>query len=100
MAVYDQYYLVCGKIVFMHPEQQPQVLSLNGYIQHDKTTLSKKALRTACNSLLHTFSQRVEAEDPESKVQVLEVLLDNIIYLGQMTDEEFNDVKVEDDITE
>ena len=80
------YYLVHGSIVFTDKENEnPVKLDLNAILPTDTPNIDTKALGKAQQNLQLTFHKKMEDET----LQVVDVILNSISYLGCMTHEEF-----------
>lgn len=81
------YFLIVGEILFRHVEK-PDIHSvrLNGVIISDTNNIPVKTLGKAQQTLQLNFHQKMQDE----KMQVIDVILQNFVYLGHFTEEEFH----------
>ena len=83
------YYLVHGAIVFAHVEQeQVGSIDMNGLLLADEKKIALHELNNSQRILQHNFFQRMPAE----KVEIQDVVLKNITWLGHYTDDEFKNI--------
>lgn len=83
------HFLVAGKIVFTTPEIEGEMtdITLNAIITGEGTNIPVRAIGKAQQALQLLFHNRTQ--DPN--VKVLDVVVVNIIHLGRMTKEEFQE---------
>lgn len=84
----EYYFLVKGTVMFTdsqdeHPESVGQ-LGLNAVITRDKRELNLEAISNAHRSMNVSFEKRAKGA-----ARIVELTIDNIIFLGHMTAEEF-----------
>lgn len=83
------YYLVHGAIVFAHVEQeQVGSIDMNGLLLADEKKIALHELNNSQRILQHNFFQRMPAE----KVEIQDVVLKNLTWLGHYTDDEFKNI--------
>lgn len=84
------YYLVCGEVKFAKPatDDQPETIGstlLNAVVSRDEKTFPVSAIGRAQQALQLNFHGRME--DPS--IIVADVVLVNVVYLGHMSQAEF-----------
>lgn len=79
------HYLVCGSIIHTNDEEQICSIDINGIVANDTKNIPAYQLARAQQVLQANFFRRME----DVKVEVRDVVIQNMIYLGFMTDAEF-----------
>lgn len=93
-TVYDvkqrkHYYLVHGAIVFAHQEQeQVGSIDMNGLLLTDNKNIALHELNNSQRILQHNFFNRM----PADKVEIQDVVIKNLTWLGHYTDDEFKNI--------
>lgn len=80
------HFLIAGELVFTQEgNDEVNAIRVNGVLLTDQTNLPVASLGKAQQVLQANFYERMKGQ----KVDVVDVILINITYLGQMTQEEF-----------
>jgi len=80
----QHYHFVVGTVIFQPPgeEQEPREMRLNGYITTEEQKVPAKSIGQAQQVLQIRLMERLQKYLP-SPPQILDVTIENIIYLGQ-----------------
>lgn len=82
--------MIVGHILYVVDEEVTSV-DLNGILKLNEIKLSLKSISKAKETLFINFKERIQKED----ITMLDVVINNMIYLGEFTKEEFEkNVKV------
>lgn len=94
-AVKAHYFLIAGVILFAHtdpanPDAEPNMGSapVNALVRHDSTNFPVRKLAKAQQNLHKNFVTKLPPE-AHATLGVHDIVVTNISYLGQMTEEEF-----------
>lgn len=80
------HFLITGEIVFTEKSSdEVNAIRVNGVLLTDQTNLPVASLGKAQQVLQANFHERMKGQ----KIDVVDVILTNITYLGQMTQDEF-----------
>lgn len=99
------YYLVTGTIVFVNsngPEPEMGTTpSINAMIIMENQCIPQSGLKQAQASLMTQFAARVQQSgDDFQKIQVVDIVIGSLNYLGEMSGEQFYDVQPANDSDE
>lgn len=92
-AAKTNYFLVTGKVIFtvniLPVPENPQIeeIELNSLVNQNASVLSRKSISNAQLALQQHFAKRIGDDAP---VSINDVVITNIVSLGLMTEEEFN----------
>lgn len=87
MSEKKHHFLVTGEIVFvMKDSEQINALRINAIVNGNTNQIPVRTISKAQQALQLQFYQRMD--DPE--VDIRDVVITNITYLGHMTEEEFH----------
>jgi hypothetical protein len=99
------YYLVTGTVVFVNnngPEPEMGTTpAINAMIIMENNCVPQSGLKQAQASLMTQFASRVQQSgDDFQKIQVVDIVIGNLNYLGEMSGEQFYDVQPANDSDE
>lgn len=84
------YHLVCGTLMCANEDGDISSISLNAILPTEEKFINVPAIGKAQQALQMNFHQRMQGEDAP-KVNVVDVVIASISYLGLMTPEKFNE---------
>lgn len=80
------HYLICAEILFQLPEEEGiRAVKVNGVLVTEHNRIGSPQLGKAQEIAQLHFRQSM----PDPKVEIMDVVLLNMSYLGQMTEEQF-----------
>lgn len=86
MTAKQHYHLVTGSVIYQEAEDQPfQSITLNGIVRDDAKEIPTRLLGRAQQILQVNFMKKIGTTENK----VVDVILLNFAYLGEMTEEEF-----------
>lgn len=81
--------LIAGNVLFMHnTSQEMGSVPLNGVLVTNRKDMPAASLHKAQQVLQHNFHK---ASNNQGEVTVVDVVLQNLVYLGEFTEEEFQE---------
>lgn len=90
------YYLVCGEVVFKDKEHEEfHRYPINGLIKGSNKNITVRHLANAQKVLQINFRQTVKEDE---NIEIVDCIIHALSYLGEMADEEFQDVKLEEPV--
>jgi hypothetical protein len=79
------YYLICGTLMCVNDEGNISAVSLNAILPNEIKEIDVQAIAKAQQSLQMNFEQRMQGE----QINVVDVVIASISYLGFMTQSKF-----------